>query len=314
MAESIGLSNKFAKVIYKRNNFFTKVESENEELSAIGIPKGKIIFTQNVIKEAIAHGTDVKEMAREILDPIAVDRVISKGVKTDRFDVLVNQIGKQNRFVAPSVKVNVKRQSIGTVVEGINVLGFNEDDVFERFNESSPYWNTRRGQSFLRNTQSRLSDSNRSEIDLNLDLVSKYQRESQDEKLEKVLAQIDIDLLNSKLSKGLLFKEKITRALDYLGIDYNTRYRTNDSSQYIHLKLPNGNIIKVRASDHPQKYRSDISVERNWKSAIRFIVDQNKENTWGTKDSDYWAGNARLRFSLGDEEELSEKEKEKLFT
>ena len=79
------------------------------------------------------------------------------------------------------------------------------------------------------------------------------------------------------------------------------------------LKLPNGNSIDVRASDHPQKYRADISVERNWKSAIRFIVDQNKEDTWGTKNSDYWAGNARLRFSLGDEEELSEKEKEKLY-
>lgn len=149
-------------------------------------------------------------MAREILDPIAVDRVISQGVKTDRFDVLINQIGKQNRIVAPTVKVNVKRANIGTVVENINVLGFGENEVFERFNESSPYWNTRRGQSFLRITHRRLSNSKRSEIDLNLDLVSKYQRESQDKKLEKILAQIDIDLLNSKLSKGLLFKEKIT--------------------------------------------------------------------------------------------------------
>ena len=189
-----------------------------------------------------------------------------------------------------------------------------ESEVFERFNESSPYWNTRRGQSFTQSIQRRLSNNEMSEIDLNLDLVSKYQRESQDKNLEKVLAQIDIDLLNSNLDKGLLFKEKITRALDYLRIGYTTQNRANASSQYLKLKLPNGNSIDVRASDHPQKYKSDISVERNWKAAIRFIVDQNKEDTWGTKDSDYWAGNARLRFSLGDEEELSEKEKAKLFT
>jgi len=42
-------------------------------------------------------------------------------------------------------------------------------------------------------------------IDLNLELVAKYQRENQDRNLEKVLARIDIYLLNSKLSKGLLF-------------------------------------------------------------------------------------------------------------
>lgn len=290
-----------------------EIESENDELDKIGIPKGKIVFTQKVIRDAMTHGIDVKEMAREILDPISVDRVISQGIKTERFDVLVNQVGKQNRFVVPVLKINVSRKNINSTVEAINVLGFDETEVFERFNETSPYWNTRRGQSFTQSIQSRLSDNEMSEIDLNLDLVSKYQRESQDENLEKVLAQIDIDLLNSKLSKGLLFKEKITRALNYLNIGYWAKSRPNESSQYLKLKLPNGNSIDVRASDHPQKYRADISVERNWKSAIRFIVDQNKEDTWGTKNSDYWSGNARLRFSLGDEEELSEQEKAKLY-
>ena len=66
-----------------------------------------------------------------------------------------------------------------------------------------------------------------SEIDLNLDLVSKCQRESQDKNLEKVLAQIDIDLLNSNLDKGLLFKEKITRALGLLGIGYLSKANKN---------------------------------------------------------------------------------------
>ena len=61
------------------------------------------------------------------------------------------------------------------------------------------YWNTKRGQSFTQSIQRHLFSNNEmSEIDLNLDLVSKYQREGQDKKLEKVLAQIDIDLLNSK--------------------------------------------------------------------------------------------------------------------
>jgi hypothetical protein len=50
-----------------------------------------------------------------------------------------------------------------------------------------------------------VNDNETSEIDLNLELVAKYQRENQDRNLEKVLALIDIELLNSKLSKGLLF-------------------------------------------------------------------------------------------------------------
>ena len=50
-----------------------------------------------------------------------------------------------------------------------------------------------------------VNDNETSVIDLNLELVAKYQRENQDRNLEKVLARIDIDLLNSKLSKGLLF-------------------------------------------------------------------------------------------------------------
>ena len=62
----------------------------------------------------MTHGIDVKEMAREILDPISVDRVISKGIKTERFDVLVNQVGKQNRFVVPVLKINVSRKNINS--------------------------------------------------------------------------------------------------------------------------------------------------------------------------------------------------------
>ena len=50
-----------------------------------------------------------------------------------------------------------------------------------------------------------VSDNETNVIVLNLELVAKYQRENQDKNLEKVLARIDIDLLNSKLSKGLLF-------------------------------------------------------------------------------------------------------------
>ena len=103
----------------------------------------------------------------------------------------------------------------------------------EQPSQNIRYWNTKRGQSFTQSIQRHLFSNNEmSEIDLNLDLVSKYQREGQDKKLEKVLAQIDIDLLNSKLDKGLLFKEKITRALEHLGIGYIAQNRANASSQY----------------------------------------------------------------------------------
>ena len=68
------------------------------------------------------------------------------------------------------------------------------------------YWNTKRGQSFTQSIQRHLFSNNEmSEIDLNLDLVSKYQRESQDKKLEKVLAQIDI--LRTQI-KGLITLKK----------------------------------------------------------------------------------------------------------
>ena len=176
------------------------------ELSAVRLSKKEVKHDLNI--------ADLKDLPVELADPVAIfqSEMIPNGLIV-LTELPSSQVGKQNRFVVPVLKINVSRKNINSTVEAINVLGFDETEVFERFNESSPYWNTRRGQSFTQSIQSRLSDNEMSEIDLNLDLVSKYQRESQDENLEKVLAQIDIDLLNSKLSKGLLFKEKNNKSI-----------------------------------------------------------------------------------------------------
>lgn len=82
------------------------------------------------------------------------------------------------------------------------------------------------------------------------------------------------------------------KAMERLGIKIVRRDFARTGSEYLYLELPNGETMKARFADHKQVYSADISVEDDWKAAVKYVVDV--AHKW---NDEYKEGN--VRFSRG---------------
>ncbi len=94
-------------------------------------------------------------------------------------------------------------------------------------------------------------------------------------------------------------RRKFEAALKKLGLNVKDSQRASTGSEYLYLKMPNGEEMKVRFADHEKKYAADISVENDWKAAVRFVAERFNNNDW---DEEHFEdiGDQGIRFSAVD--------------
>lgn len=91
-----------------------------------------------------------------------------------------------------------------------------------------------------------------------------------------------------------LKKRKFVRAIEKLGIKVADEQRARTGSEYIYLETPSGDRMKVRISDHNNTHHTDISIQNDWKEAVRYV--ESVYNDWNEGFNDW----ETVRFSLKD--------------
>lgn len=91
-------------------------------------------------------------------------------------------------------------------------------------------------------------------------------------------------------------RRKFVEAVERLGFKVKAKQKAfTTSSEYIWLEMPNGEEMKVRFADHQNTHDTDISVEKSWKEAVRYVVSV-AEN-WSQEYKDTVNEGDALRFS-----------------
>ena len=262
--------------------------SKNKAYKNNGLNCDRIIVHKFVLDEAEKLGIDSDKIPYELLRPTKIFGG-NKDIKNIR--ILTTLKGKQNRLVCLQGS-----RDVNNIVVLRDILGYREERIDDLLEIESIYTNEKKAR-LLKNRANytdNQTDTISSPNELSKIVSSDFSKESQDEKFENTMNYAD-EILQTK-------RNKVIYSLRQMGVDVIEDKRVNDKSQYIEVNLDNGGTIYVRVSDHPAKTRIDVSIEQDWKAGTRFIYDQVNKNDWGTKENPYWQGDARLRFSLADDE------------
>ena len=93
-------------------------------------------------------------------------------------------------------------------------------------------------------------------------------------------------------------RKKFEYALGKLGIEItHSTGGTFHGSEYVYLRLPNGEEKKIRFADHRQVYSADMSVEENWRNAFKFFVERVQKEDWTEEN---YPENIRFRINEDD--------------
>lgn len=327
---------------FKRNiqNGSSRLDiSQNKAYKESGLNCDRIIVRKSVMEEAEKLGIDTDKIPYELLRPTAIPKE-NRYIKQIR--ILTSLKGKQDKQVCFQGNIDknnlvVLDDILGYRQEAINALleeemryinkkkarllvrgGSQEPTHIDKPNELSERDRLLRNHANYTGDQTDaiVQPNEPSEMDRHLrerhlktgasvrpdeppfkNVASEYSRPSQaiySENLEKAMDTAD------KAFEGK--KDKVVNSLRNMGVEVTEDKRSDTKSQYIDVHLDNGSTIYVRVSNHPAKTRIDVSIEKDWKAGTRFIYDQVEKNDWGTKNNPYWQGDARLKFSLSDEE------------
>lgn len=128
----------------------------------------------------------------------------------------------------------------------------------------------------------------------------------------------ELDYLTDSDSPNKIKMRKFIAAINNLGIEVDFQQSARStSSEYIWIKAPNGDKMKIRFADHDNTHHADISVQKDWKAAVRYVAnvldewfeDYNNGDTikWRTMDSkvkqeaDKWVSNPENVKKLAEE-------------
>ena len=113
-----------------------------------------------------------------------------------------------------------------------------------------------------------------------------------DEKFEEQGGRSYYEDSEADNSKPDVSRRCFEKAMERLGIKIVRKDFARTGSEYLYLKLPNRETMKARFADHKQVYSADISVEDDWKAAVKYVVDV--AHKW---NDEYEEGD--VRFSRG---------------
>ena len=178
-----------------------------------------------------------------------------------------------------------------------NIGNWSSDDGYYSFNGGIPFGNFSRS---IREDDDRfiIEDENGNEVDYETSL---------EKAKENVLGAYfdnqeydEIDYKTDNDRENVIKKRKFISAINKLGIgvsDEQSAFTT--SSEYIWIDTPSGDKMKIRFADHDNTHYTDISVQKDWKKAVRYVADV--YNKW---HEDYNDGET-IRFSIGNVEQIA---------
>ena len=96
--------------------------------------------------------------------------------------------------------------------------------------------------------------------------------------------------------ENVVKKRKFVAAINKLGIEVDAEQSAwTTSSEYIWIKTPSGDRMKIRFADHDNTHQTDVSVQKDWKAAVKYVADV--YNDWNESYED-----DTVRFSIKEDE------------